>query len=72
MPKLHHQKTPDLFSDEVTHVGKGDSFYYPDGTKYAKWQYEIAKMRPDVRSHKRSKTFPGIARAMAEQWGKLK
>lgn len=33
----------------------------------------IHKMAPSKnRSHLRSKTFPGIAKAMAEQWGKFK
>lgn len=33
------------------------------------WYYEAAKKAPIERQRLRSKTFPGIARAMAEQWG---
>ena len=35
------------------------------------WYYEAAKLSPTERSMVRSKTFPGIAKAMAEQWGSL-
>lgn len=59
---LSHQKEPDLFTDHVTHVDKGEMVTYNDGTVRAKWfQTPDAKMR--------SKTFPGIAKAMADQWG---
>ena len=33
------------------------------------WHMETMKLPPAERSRARSKTFPGIARAMAEQWG---
>ena len=33
------------------------------------WYQELARLDPVTRSRERSKTFPGIARAMAEQWG---
>lgn len=32
------------------------------------WHMETMSLPPDERSRQRSKTFPGIARAMAEQW----
>ena len=32
------------------------------------WHMETMKLPPDKRAKARSKTFPGIARAMAEQW----
>lgn len=36
-----------------------------------KWYYDIfVKCKPEERGKLRSKTFPGVARAMAEQWGK--
>lgn len=35
----------------------------------AKWYVEAAKHPPAMRSKIRSKTFPGIAKAMADQWG---
>ena len=34
------------------------------------WYYETSKLSKEQRAHERSKTFPGIAKAMAEQWGK--
>lgn len=34
-----------------------------------KWYYEALKLSPEERAKVRSKTFPGIALAMAEQWG---
>lgn len=34
-----------------------------------KWYYEALSLPPNERAKVRSKTFPGIARAMAEQWG---
>lgn len=33
------------------------------------WHIETIRLPPDERSKARSKTFPGLARAMAEQWG---
>ena len=35
-----------------------------------KWFADAWKLSPEERSKVRSKTFPGIAKAMAEQWGK--
>lgn len=39
------------------------------GANEPKWHMETMKLPPAERSKARSKTFPGIARAMAEQWG---
>lgn len=33
------------------------------------WHINTMKLSPDERAKARSKTFPGIAKAMAEQWG---
>jgi hypothetical protein len=67
LPKLKHVRTGDspLFPDEVTHVDKGEFVTFSSGKKMAKW-YNNASGN----GHIRSKTFPGIAKAMAEQWGK--
>lgn len=35
------------------------------------WHMETMKLPPAERSKARSKTFPGIAKAMAEQWGNI-
>lgn len=39
------------------------------GAKEPRWHMETMKLPPKERSKARSKTFPGIACAMAEQWG---
>lgn len=41
---------------------------YGDGRKHQKW---ISHGPANGRRVRRSKTFPGVARAMAEQWGSL-
>lgn len=48
----------------VTHITKS-------GKKKtdSKWYYEAFSMEPGERAKFRSKTFPGIAKAMADQWG---
>lgn len=33
------------------------------------WYVKLASLPKEERSRERSKTFPGIAKAMAEQWG---
>ena len=48
-------------------VDKGEYATFPSGKRMPKW-YSEAK---GDRSGTRSKTFPGIAKAMADQWGKL-
>lgn len=40
-----------------------------DGKKYSVIHYQSVGKTPDERSKIRSKTFPGIADAMANQWG---
>jgi hypothetical protein len=42
-----------------------------DGKKYSVIHYQSAGKDPEERSKIRSKTFPGIAKAMAEQWGNV-
>lgn len=39
------------------------------GAKEPRWHMETMNLPPAERSKARSKTFPGIAKAMAEQWG---
>ncbi len=47
-------------------------FYtYKDGRRDPLWHMESMRMKPLERMKYRSKTFPGIAEAMATQWGKL-
>lgn len=68
LPKLKHARTTDLFQEQ-THVGRGEMITFPSGKRMAKW-YALLRA-DDKRGHLRSKTFPGIARAMGEQWGTL-
>ena len=74
LPKLLHNSAPNLFDSEVTHVGKGKMFEWNDGKtgklkREPKWVADAFKLKADERSKVRSKTFPGIAKAMATQWG---
>ena len=75
LPKLYHNKSINLFDQNITHVDQGESAEWVDGKtgkikRQPKW-YAMAKQGKELghRSKERSKTFPGIAKAMAEQWG---
>ena len=63
LPPLEHWKTDYLFG-KSTHVGRGEMVTYASGKRHPKW---YASLRGD--GHSRSRTFQGIANAMAEQWG---
>jgi hypothetical protein len=80
LPLLYHNSKPNLFDDKITHVGRGDFYEWTDyktgKTKRMSMFHAQAKGfggRPaDLDFGKtRSKTFPGIAQAMADQWGKI-
>lgn len=43
-------------------------YTYKDGRKDPIWHVETMKLPPAERSKMRSKTFPGIAKAISEQW----
>lgn len=64
LPPLVHSSEDDLFYKK-THTHKGEMYTAPSGKVMARW-YAFAK---GDRAKIRSKTFPGIAKAMAEQWG---
>lgn len=40
------------------------------GDKYPKWSYDTFRLPKEIRAKERSKTFSGIAEAMANQWGR--
>jgi hypothetical protein len=66
LPLLYHNAAPNLFDAQVTHVGIGEIIYDKKGKGRAAWlQNSYGKNA----SKTRSKTFDGIAQAMAEQWG---
>lgn len=75
LPPLFHADKVDLFNKVVTHVDQGESAEWIDSKtgkmkRQPKW-YAMAKQGKQLgdRSRERSKTFPGIAHAMADQWG---
>lgn len=67
LPPLQHFKYPTIFDDEVTHVDKGEFITFPSGKRMSKW-YALLRVNSE-RVRIRSKTFPGIAKAMGTQWG---
>jgi hypothetical protein len=75
LPPLYHNSSPNLFDDVVTHTDKGEFFEWIDRKtgktkKQPKWYAEAFMMynKDGKRSKLRSKTFPGIADAMVNQW----
>ena len=51
-------------------VGQGESVIFKSGAKMPKWYADAWKLSKEERAKLRSKTFPGIAKAMANQWSK--
>ena len=43
--------------------------YFESGKRWPEWYYHTGNLKGEERRRARDKTFPGIARAMAEQWG---
>ena len=50
-------------------VDRGERVTFTSGRSMPKWYSDAFKLSPEERSIARSKTFPGIAKAMALQWG---
>jgi hypothetical protein len=74
LPKLYHNSKPNLFDSSITHVGKGVMFEWVDKKtgkikRQPQWFADAFFNSKEERGKMRSKTFPGIAKAMAEQWG---
>ena len=67
LPKLFHAKQVDLFNDKITHVGKGVIKTAPSGRSYPEWCWNTGAGT----GHIRSLFYPGVAKAMSEQWGKI-
>lgn len=68
LPKLFHSKETDMFYQK-THVGKGEMIVFESGKSMPKWYADAWKLPRHERQELRSKTFPSIAAAMANQWG---
>lgn len=54
---------------EATNIVKPKFYTYKNGRKDPVWHMESMGLPKEERSKLRSRTFPGIAKAMAEQWG---
>lgn len=54
---------------QPTNIVEPDIIKHPSGRTDSRLHYETFKLPPKERSKMRSKTFEGIAKAMAEQWG---
>lgn len=63
---------PNLEPTKIVDKGEFIEWVSKKGVKKreTKWLYDALKLSPIERAKARSKTFPGIAKAMAEQWGK--
>jgi len=57
---------PKLQSTNV--VDKGEFITYSSGKRMPKWYADAFRLKPKERAKLRSKTFKGIASAMADQW----
>lgn len=68
LPWLYHNDKPNLFDDVVTHVGKGEMVTFKSGCVMPKWYADTPSTKSEANRTLRSKTFPGIAIQMAEQW----
>jgi hypothetical protein len=68
---LYHNRQANLFDSNVTHVGKGEMWTAKSGNVFPKWIAESASTNNEKNRTLRSKTFPGIAAAMANQWGNI-
>jgi len=74
LPPLYHNEKPNLFDGNVTHSTHGEFWEYFSKSKNKMqrepiWKKTSIGLTSDERSRERSKTFPGIAKAMAKQWG---
>ena len=67
LPLLKHYMEDDLINQK-TWVDV-EMITMKSGKKINKWFADSGKVKIEERSKSRSKTFPGIAKAIAEQWG---
>lgn len=77
---MYHNAVPNLFDRNVTHVSKGDFYEWTDTKTGVKKKMSMFHAQAKGFGRKqqskdfggvRSKTFNGIAAAMAEQWSKI-
>ena len=67
LPKLIHNESNTLFWNK-THVGRGEMVIFKSGNVMPKWFADTPSTKSEANRAIRSKTFPGIAKAMAVQW----
>lgn len=66
LPCLAHFEQDTLMGNKKTHTKRPEPLYFkPDGTP----RYFDEKVSGKNRAHERSRFWPSIAKAMAEQWG---
>jgi hypothetical protein len=65
LPHLYHNDKPNLFDDVITHVDQGKIHTTKSGKRIPEW-YNLPPGKD--RAKIRSKTFKGIAMAMAKQF----
>jgi hypothetical protein len=51
-------------------VDAGERVSFPSGKNMPKWYADCWRLPPKERARARSRTFPGIGKAMAQQWSK--
>jgi len=68
LPKLCHIRHDDLF-EKKTWVSEGELIHYDSGRTMPKWYADAFRLPKEQRQKIRSKTFQGIADAMATQCG---
>jgi len=64
---LWTKNLPNLIPTNI--VGKGEFITYKSGKKHPKWYADALALPKQERMKVRSKFWPGIAEAMADQWG---
>lgn len=71
LPPLKHYPQDDMYNKK-TWV-QPEYHFTKTGKRYDKWWFEtcLISVKNGLRAKARSKTFPGIAKAMAEQWSKV-
>ena len=62
-------KRNNFIFDECTHVSRGEMVTFKSGKRMPKWYADSPSTTSEENRTIRSKTFPGIAKAMADQWG---
>ena len=68
LPPLVWQEESDLLGEQTT-VEPEFVYSKRSGRKWGKWFWDSSMLQGEAREKFRSKTFPGIANAMAAQWG---